>query len=301
MDYEKEMDVGKFLAHRRFSSIVGYPPDPQKFPLYYQAKRYEVTLHPKEMLFIPAGWFHYVQTEANGQPNVAISYFMRYKECGICDVLKPPQKWYAKVPHVPYERFDTELFQKAVDVRFPIVFNGHNLDWDCYTKWSDLQYLRQAFEPLGEFVVNKSTRPDGMFASNYIQEIHPDACQEINMTFDDFITASRTDKKAKYYVQQVRLLEVEQLSNDVDVPDMVYEQIPAEVALWITLNNVYSSLHYDQHNNILMQIAGTKKVILIPPTEEDKMYVLNKYGKKEMCVLNKASMYQHYKSTHKKQ
>ena len=47
----------------KYSEILEEFPDKDKYPLYYEASRHEFTIGPGEMLFIPAGWFHFVFSE----------------------------------------------------------------------------------------------------------------------------------------------------------------------------------------------------------------------------------------------
>jgi hypothetical protein len=48
------------------SRITEEFPDKEQYPLYYEAKRYEFILNEGEMLYIPAGWWHFVFSE---EPN----------------------------------------------------------------------------------------------------------------------------------------------------------------------------------------------------------------------------------------
>lgn len=56
-------DMTKFLNEFKYSEIVHYPPDPQKYPLFYKARKHEFVIDEGEMVFIPAGWFHWVFSE----------------------------------------------------------------------------------------------------------------------------------------------------------------------------------------------------------------------------------------------
>ena len=43
-------------------------PDPQQFPLFSSAERYEADLGPGDVLFIPALWFHNMLGQLSVQP-----------------------------------------------------------------------------------------------------------------------------------------------------------------------------------------------------------------------------------------
>ena len=46
-----------------------------------------------------------------------------------------------------------------------------------------------------------------------------------------------------------------------------------ESRLWMSSGNTSSSLHFDTHDNVLMQIDGEKTVLLWPPSESVKFYM----------------------------
>jgi len=60
------MNFENFYAERKYSQITEEFPDKTKFPLYYEAKRQQFIIDEGEMLFIPAGWWHFVFSE---EPN----------------------------------------------------------------------------------------------------------------------------------------------------------------------------------------------------------------------------------------
>jgi Cupin-like domain len=55
-----------FYDERKYSQITSEFPPKDQYPLYYQAKKIEMTIKEGEMLYIPGGWFHYVFSE---EPN----------------------------------------------------------------------------------------------------------------------------------------------------------------------------------------------------------------------------------------
>lgn len=67
-----------FISERKYSCIESENPDPDKFPLYYKARKTVVELHAGEMLFIPAGMFHFVISEKGDDTdglNFAINFW----------------------------------------------------------------------------------------------------------------------------------------------------------------------------------------------------------------------------------
>ena len=66
--------MDRFLSEHKYSEITEEFPDREKYPLYYEASRHEFTIGPGEMLFIPAGWFHFVFSEGD-ELNFALNYW----------------------------------------------------------------------------------------------------------------------------------------------------------------------------------------------------------------------------------
>ena len=65
------MDLIRFFYEIRQSKIIEEFPSVEQYPLYYKAAKQEFIVKEGDMLFIPAGWFHFVFTE---EPN---------KDCGL--------------------------------------------------------------------------------------------------------------------------------------------------------------------------------------------------------------------------
>lgn len=53
-----------------------------------------------------------------------------------------------------------------------------------------------------------------------------------------------------------------------------------ETRLWMSSGNTSSSLHFDTHENLMLQVAGTKSVYFWPPSESHKNYMdyHNRFG-----------------------
>ena len=53
----------RFEGGHRYSYITTEFPDRKQFPKFYEAKRIEIILEPGDMLYLPAGWYHWVFSE----------------------------------------------------------------------------------------------------------------------------------------------------------------------------------------------------------------------------------------------
>jgi len=46
-----------------------------------------------------------------------------------------------------------------------------------------------------------------------------------------------------------------------------------ETRLWMSSGNSSSSLHFDTHENLMLQVFGTKSVYMFPPSQSHKTYM----------------------------
>lgn len=72
------MNETNFFDDMRYSQLPSLDPDPKKFPLFYKAKKYEFRLNPGERLFIPSGWFHFIDSselDPGENMNIAVNYW----------------------------------------------------------------------------------------------------------------------------------------------------------------------------------------------------------------------------------
>ena len=68
-----------------------------------------------------------------------------------------------------------------------------------------------------------------------------------------------------------------QLGKHVEMPAVLqcpemHESVH-ETRLWMSSGNTTSSLHFDTHDNLLLQVFGTKSVYLFPPSQSHKTYM----------------------------
>ena len=112
-----------FYIQRRFSKIPNPYPKKDDYKNYYDSKRIEVQIKPNEMLFIPAGWFHFVISEKVDEIsklNVAVSFFTEYDSgCIDCDL---DEKNYTEVIRHSHE--DKINYNYYKQKSFPCVINS---------------------------------------------------------------------------------------------------------------------------------------------------------------------------------
>ena len=281
-----------FYIKRRFSIIPNEHPPVDIYPLYYKAKKIEVTIKQGEYLFIPAGWFHYVFSEKydnsmeDDNLNIAVSYFMKtYKKCGICD--PDENKIYDNVCGTIDEKNMT--LEKIIDYAnngSPVKvknFDKYN-NWDCFN-WTINSIIKNYGN--NNVIVNTSSSP--LFASNYIQSAFDNKWNEYDTTLKKFIKTKGYHDNHYHYLLQTDI-NIFNKNNEIGIPNLIKSRVKQNYAIWINFSNVFTSLHYDEHDNILLQIKGKKRIILYPPSERKYLYTGNPYSNKDICSLNNQYM-----------
>lgn len=102
------LTIQNFFDDCRYCKMMSHDPDPKEFPLYYKAKKYEYVLNPGERLFIPRGWFHFVDScelDPVHKMNIAVNFW--HISSG---TPRPKVKWHT----ITQEKVFKELFKKPV-------------------------------------------------------------------------------------------------------------------------------------------------------------------------------------------
>lgn len=237
----------------KYSEIITEFPDKEKYNLYYTAKKYEVLLKESDILFIPQGWFHYVfSDEANesSKLNVAINF------------------WYDNVPKIKQITQNETSEVDEVQIKHSTINN----DTFIYHASHSLPFLsRHSIQPTFEDIKNIFSRPMlfeeskiKCFISPRIKDLYDKYMCKIFGNFQDFY-----ENKSSYILEELdhKLRGIADSFN-IDTPLLSSHW-------WINHgNHVHSMLHCDNANNIFCQLMGSKRVILFPPSEADKLYLL---------------------------
>jgi hypothetical protein len=102
------------------------------------------------------------------------------------------------------------------------------------------------------------------------------------MTFTQFLE-KKNNKDCNYYLLQSN---VDLKKLNVNTPSFLVNENKKNYALWINFgNNIYSGLHYDIHNNILLQLKGKKRIFLFPPSERQNLHLVNKINPTLLCQM----------------
>lgn len=269
------LNLKDFYGQRRQSKIPSEFPDKTLYPLYYQANKIEVTLNEGDMLFIPYGWFHFVFSEkvnAKTKMNVAISNWTKFHECD-CQLSIDPNKYKIKCPvyNSSNEHLD-ELYNVHQKISQPFKVNStlHKKYKFDYTFFNDRFKNRP---------INIIKSKDDFFNSAFVRYYQPERSAKYQMNFDQFF--HRGISGEKLYLAQCHI------GNDISFNTLPFidNNSHNDRFLWINFANAYSNMHYDTEDNVLIQLQGTKRILLFPPSERDKLYLYNPYPPRFLCYL----------------
>ncbi|PYS93349.1 MAG: cupin-like domain-containing protein [Acidobacteria bacterium] len=164
--------------------------------------------------------------------------------------------------------------------RRPVVITGVADRWPAISRW-DAAYFKRTLPEVEVRVEIWDREGPGNDPADYLKSVRrrPMSLGELL----DRIQASGRDSR-NYYLAQYPILEAAPgLLDDVHppeeymrvgafIPRALARRMRLEPALWMGPAGAVTTLHFDSTHNLFAQIAGKKKVILIPPAESDLVY-----------------------------
>jgi len=117
----------------------------------------------------------------------------------------------------------------------------------------------------GSLRVFKST--SRKFISDTVTQRYPNRLEVLTLSTDEFL--SKRDPLT--YVLQHSTTTIDHLAPK-------HTTKLQQVSLWANFGNIYSHMHYDNYDNFLYQIKGTRRVVLYAPEDRDYLYTLNPYS-----------------------
>lgn len=269
LDYYKN-----FYMQRRFSSLT--TPNPPKelkmFDNFYSAKKIEVELCENQMLFIPAGWFHMVVSEKDDKYgiNCAMSFFTKYDGCSDCDI--DINKEYNL--DIGNEKDNTIDYKNYIKKSLPCIIHPTKTYNDYITPENLKIYIK------GPQYILKSD-DENFFANDYIKNLYPEFCKFEKMTVEDFFNQ---EIKTGY----LTLDGSKPKDFNIPRPDFTKNEIEKNFSLLLNFGGgIHGALHYDTNNNTLLQLRGKKRIYLFPPSERNKLHLVNPLNTKFLCAFNK--------------
>lgn len=163
--------LDSYMSLKKYSRIMDELPSKEMYPLYYKAHKHEFIINEGEMLFIPAGWFHFVFSE---DPNTTtgLNFALNF--------------WYNPVNN--WKDGDPSCLLPSVQKH-------------------ELSHLtpQDVFKP-DEKIRCIYSKLNGIFPSNRLFGQFKNSCHEELMTFDEF----NETKNPKYYIVQQESNQIDQ-------------------------------------------------------------------------------------------
>ncbi|MBN9344369.1 MAG: hypothetical protein BGO76_06585 [Caedibacter sp. 38-128] len=164
------------------------------------------------------------------------------------------------------EDYHPELIDRSfVHEIEPFIFSNSLKNWTAFKLWSPSFFKEKYGEK--EFNVNPNL-PDKVCPYFYNAKSY-----HAIMKFADFIELMSENNSC--YLAQEDMSVFKELKEDYNfydlIPSSVNRDCDASVNLWLGANT-RSGLHFDNCDNFLAQIYGTKTVVLIPPEDAKFVY-----------------------------
>jgi|APCry1669189534_1035231.scaffolds.fasta_scaffold00539_13 hypothetical protein len=229
--------LNRFETGHTYSNIVDEFPDRRLFPKFYKAKRFEYILEPGDMLYLPAGWYHWAFSEEPDPVtglNVAVNY------------------WYSGT------------WTMAELDRDPPIKTTHNIH-------KTIEYFN-FLKTLGDKKLYCSTSDTGCFTLPRVRWRHNDVvkCEDHFLSWNEFYEKRKTgDHWYLWGFTDDRLKQYD--------PKLYKEWNVRDCHWWVNFGNVNTAMHYDSDDNLLCQIAGKKRIICFPHSEWENLYLINPY------------------------
>jgi hypothetical protein len=250
------------IVNTNFSELPAFPPDAARYPLFQQAACAEVHLEPGDMLYMPRRWWHWV---TSFERNIAINVWHAAERTS--GKLPSDQSAPTEIPTLsdPAE-FKARYFQPREPVR---IRTPELQRWPAFSRWTD-DYL-EARSGAASYLVGVSPDPQ-LFPFKGAHRTRGE-----QLTLGQFLKRSRESTGEHLYLAQNEALP-RLLAEDWSIPGFwrdCFEDAAFRVPMWLTFageQGVTSALHFDYYENVLIQIAGRKRVLLFSPSQTPYLY-----------------------------
>lgn len=157
------------------------------------------------------------------------------------------------------QQFDQ--FDKMVgEQKLPVIAKGKALNWSATKKWTP-QFFKQSF---GKLKVNVSTK----LPTDQSPYFSTEKQHRTKILVEDFVDNFMGQQSC--YLDQADISLFDGLGADFHFEECFSEE-PKFTSLWIG-NKTRSGLHYDNMDNMYVQIHGTKNVLLVGPSDSGSVY-----------------------------
>jgi len=219
--------------YAHFSQITQH--NKHLFPLFTQAKGINIHLEKGQCLYIPKGWWHWVNSKTETGRCISLNFWFKRKETRNL---------------IPFDE--------------PKIYSDVINDWKAFEKW-DNEYLINKIDSeikeglwiaLGEGICSQRI-PFAEFVKKY-----GDSSQ-----YAYLITPQ--DYEIENYKNNSKILEI--LKDDYH-PPFPDDMEGWEANFWMNFGNIDTGLHFDDDDGLLCLVEGIKDITMYPPSESQYLY-----------------------------
>jgi hypothetical protein len=167
-----------------------------------------------------------------------------------------------------------EFFREHYSVGRPVIVTGMMEDWPALSKWN-VDYFLANFS-------NRLVEVQGRRDSDPTYEIHKEEHRE-KMRFGDYVEWVRAvgqsnDRYMTAYTGGLNRTALAELWFDLGpLAEYLRSGSGAHGNLWFGAGGTITPFHYDNANNMMAQVMGTKRILLIPASDGAQMYSGHRY------------------------
>ncbi|KAH9523820.1 tRNA wybutosine-synthesizing protein 5 [Bulinus truncatus] len=182
----------------------------------------------------------------------------------------------AIVENFSFEKFTADFYKK----RKPVILRGLDIG-DCIQKWTPSFLASHGGSQEVKLHVSSSAQMD-FINKNFLYRSLPFP-EFIKRAFEDEHVDYFIDQKEKYYLRALGQdprkdiadvsVQFPQLSLDLKIPQVFDKEKFFSSVFRIASKGIQLWTHYDIMDNILIQIVGSKKVVLFDPKDVDYLYL----------------------------
>lgn len=181
-------------------------------------------------------------------------------------VLSPRNHEIARYPRITGEQFLDDHYAP----NRPALLTEEIADWPALRLWSPAYLKEKIGSSQIEYQGGRSAQLD--------YERYKDNHKAV-MPFDDFVDliSSNADGNNAYitaYNSGANTSALSPLAADLGSLDHILagEHATAQGMMWIGAAGTFTPLHHDLTNNLLVQITGTKHIVMVPPSETPRLH-----------------------------
>jgi ribosomal protein L16 Arg81 hydroxylase len=241
------------------SEIPAFPPDLGTYPLFRKAVFATVDLHPGDMLYIPTRWWHWV---TSFDRNLALSlWHAADRRAGA-----PAETGVSETVDVIT---DPSLFSSYFPRKQPVVVRPAGVpEWPAFRTWTD-EHLLEASGDRKHNVEIAADRHLRFTQGSHRTRVEP-------LTLREFLERTKAGAEYHYLAQNDAIPKL--LPAEWSIPAFwkaCFGDDAFRAPFWYCFGGregVVSPLHFDYYENLLVQIAGSKRILLFAPSQSPYLY-----------------------------